>query len=209
MELVENLKSFFSKKKSIDKVTIDELRREKVKLDQEERLLIQKVEDLDRKKQDLFVKGKDEPSQRQQFIIARKIKELDAQAQHVDRTLQLFSKQIRIVNGLMQVKENQKVLHKMGVGGLLNKMDMEQLQAYIEGATVDGQFYMEKFTSLLKGMEEQEGAMGGVEKEADVQEIVKAMQQAKAVEENNPEEAVNEGIKKVETILRKEKPEEA
>jgi hypothetical protein len=209
MELVENLKSFFSKKKSIDKVTIDELRREKVKLDQEERLLIQKVEDLDRKKQDLFVKGKDEPSQRQQFIIARKIKELDAQAQHVDRTLQLFSKQIRIVNGLMQVKENQKVLQKMGVTGLLNKMDLEQLQAYIESATVDGQFYMEKFTSLLKGMEEQEGVLGGVEKEADVEEIVKAMQRAKSVEETNPEEAVNEGIKTVETILRKEKPEEA
>jgi len=208
MDIVESVKSFFAKKKSIDKVTTDELRREKVKLDQEERLLIQKVEELDRKKQELFVKGKDEPSQRQQFIIARKIKELDAQAQNLDRTLQLFSKQIRVINGLIQVKENQKVLHKMGVSGLLNKMDLEQLQSYVENATVDGQFYLEKFTGLLKGMEEQEGVLGGVEREADVEEIVKAMQRAKSVEESNPEEAIAEGIKKVETILRKEKPEE-
>lgn len=207
MSAGERLKVLFRRKKSIAKVSLDELNKEKAQLEQEEGRLAGKVRQLESQKEALFAKGKDEPSQRQQMIVARKIKELDAQAKNYDKNMRLFSRQVRILNGFIQLKENQQFLKDRGMSGLINKMDLSKLQRYVEKASVEGQFQMDNFANILGTLEEPAMVASGTEEEADINAIVAAMQGAKQAEESSPGTAADEGMKKVDEILAGEKSE--
>jgi hypothetical protein len=188
--------------KSLDDLPLDDLRREKIRLDQEEAKLIRDVEKVETQKKDLFQKGVNESSQRQQMIVARKIKELDAQAKNMDRQLEFLSRQLRIVNGFMQLKENQRYLKESGLIGVLGKIDLEELQEYVDKASIDGGFQMDKFTAILGTMEEGQQVLGQPQADADVMEIVRLMQQAKEAEASPG--SVEENFKQVSQVLAKE-----
>lgn len=192
---------------SIDDIRLDDLKREKIRLDQEEAKLMRRVEELEGEKQALFLKGKDEPSRRKKTVLARKIKELDGQAKNYDRTLAVLSQQIRIINGFVQLKENETLLKSAGISKLIYGMDLQTLQLYIERATVDGAFQMDKFSEILGVLEEREELVGGVRADEDIEEIVKAMEEAAELEAERPT-AVEEGLRKVDEILTTEEAEE-
>ena len=207
MALADSVKRLISRKKSIDKISLDELRRERIKLEQEESKMAHRIEDLEKRKEALLLKGKDDSSQRQQLLIARKYKEYDVMAQNYDKNMQLFSKQLRIINGFIQIKENQKLLHQAGISSLVNKMDLVKLQQYVEKSTVDGQFYLDKFSDILATLEESGELVGVTPEDPDVLEIVKVMQELKTAEAEDPEGALKESKKKADRILHKEEPE--
>lgn len=192
---------------SIDDIKLDDLRREKIRLDQEEAKLMRRVEEVEGEKEALFLKGKDEPSRRKKTVLARKIKELDGQAKNYDRTLAVLSQQIRVINGFVQLKENETLLKSAGISKLIYGMDLQTLQIYIERATVDGAFQMDKFSEILGVLEERDGLVGGVKADEDIEEIVKAMEEAAELEAEQPA-AVEEGLRKVDEILTTEEAEE-
>lgn len=203
MALIDAVKKALgSKGKSLDDLPLDDLRREKIRLDQEEAKLIRDVEKVEAQKKDLFQKGVNESSQRQQMIVARKIKELDAQAKNMDRQLEFLSRQLRIVNGFMQLKENQRYLKESGLIGVLGKIDLEELQEYVDKASIDGGFQMDKFAAILGTMEEGQQVLGQPQADEDVMEIVRLMQQAK--EAQSSPESVEESFKQVGQVLSKE-----
>ena len=201
MELVDRIKSMFSGKKRLDKINIDELRKERIRLEQIEQRVGKEVDNLERRKQELFVKGTEESSQRQQIGLARKIKELDASARAKDQQLAMISRQMRIISGFMMLKENQALVKDMGVSSIISRMDIGELQSYVERAMVEGQFQMERFAEILKTIEVPEGMAAGVSEDADTLAIVAAMEEAKSAQANGPEEAVESGLKKVGEIL--------
>lgn len=202
MDVIDSFKKLFGKSKSLDDLPLDDLRREKIRLDQEEAKVIREVEKIEGQKKDLFLKGKDESSQRQQMIIARKIKELDAQAKNMDRQLEFLSRQLRIINGFMQLKENQRYLRESGLIGVLGKIDLEHLQEYVDKASIDGGFQLDKFAAILGTMEEGQQVLGQPQQDDDVMEIVRLMQQAKEAEASP--ESVEESFKQVGQVLGKE-----
>jgi hypothetical protein len=104
MAVIEGLLKKLKGNGSIEKVSRDELMMEKIRLDQLEAKHIQRVDKLEREKEELFRKGVGEGSQRKQTIIARRIKELDSQAKNLDRQLRAISHQVRVVNGLLMIK---------------------------------------------------------------------------------------------------------
>ncbi len=207
MAVTDTLRNLFKRKKSIDKVSMDELRREKIRLSQEESRTTSQVEKLERQKQELFIKGKDEPSQRQQMIVARKIKELDVQAKNSDKMLRMISSQIRALNGFVQLKENQQLLKERGLSSVIGKIDLPRLQRLVEDASVEGQLQMDKLADMVTTLEESERLVGVGAEDADTLSIVSAMQETKAAEEENPEAALEQGIKKVDQILEKKEEE--
>ncbi len=207
MAVTNAVKNLFKRKKSIDKVSMDELRREKIRLTQEESRMTSQMEKLERQKQELFAKGKDEPAQRQQMIIARKIKELDVQAKNSDKMLRMISSQVRALNGFVQLKENQRFLKERGVSSLIGKIDLPRLQHLVEDASVEGQLQMDKLANMVTTLEESERLVGVGAEDSDTLAIVSAMQEAKAAEEENPEVALEQGIKKVDEILEKKEEE--
>jgi hypothetical protein len=139
--------------------------------------------------------------------MARKIKELNAAANVKDRQLGMISSQARVLTGLMMVKENRNLVEQLGVSSLISKMDIEELKGYVEQATVEGKFQMDRFAEVLKAVE---GPQTGWEDEEDseVMEIVAAMQEARDAEEEE-DLAVEMGLDKVDETLTEEKEDRA
>jgi hypothetical protein len=209
MDIMAAIKGMFAGKKRLDKVTMDELRKERISLEQIEQRIGRDVDELEQRKQQLFVKGRDEPNQRQQISLARKIKELDATAQAKDRQLAMISRQLRVLAGLAAIKENQSLVKELGVSSIISKMDLEELQQFVEKATVEGQFQMERFAQILKTVEAPDGAELAAE-DADTLAIVAAMQEARDAEQTAPEAGVADAMKKVDQVLHgKEQAEQA
>ena len=200
MRPLDSLKKLFSRKKKLGDISLDDLKREKIRLEQEEKKYTHRVDAIEEEKKALFMAGKDETSQRKQLILARKIKEKDAEAKNIEKNLQFFSRQLRIINGFMQLKENQRILEQSGISAIISNVDLQELQIYVDQATIDGVFHMDKFSEILNTLEESERLVGPVAEEKDILAIVEAMQEARASEELDPE-AVERGLSKLGDIL--------
>ena len=170
---------------SLEDLKLDELRWEKTRLEQEERKQLAKVRELEAQKRKLFEEGVRNLSEREQRAIARRIKEIDLEAQSMDRILQAVSKQMRIINGLIQVKERSRLMAESGISNLLKDIDLQDLIIYIDKASVDGEFHLEKFDELLRTLEQADAVSPRMGEDQDVLDIVKQMQLAR--ESDNPE----------------------
>lgn len=166
-------------KAGLQDVSLDELRREKIRFDQEERKMLARLREVEEQKRKLFEEGVRNASEREQRVLARRIKEVDVEAGNMDRMLQAISKQMRIINGLIQVKERYRVLAESGISGILKDIDLQDLIIYIDKASVDGEFHLDKFDELLNALEESDSVSPGFKEDQDVTEIMKAMQQAR------------------------------
>lgn len=205
MSLLEGIKGLFARRKGIEQITIDELKHEKIRLEQMERRVSGEVDQLEGRKHELFLKGKDETSSRQRFAVARKIKELDSRSRSKSQQLAFFHKHLRIVDGLLQIKENISLLKELKVGSVITNMSVEELTAYVEQATVQGQFEMEKFTSLLDSLEGAMDAGQEMTEDKDLSAIVAAMEEARAAEDAGRPEGVSEAVRQVEQLLAKDR----
>jgi hypothetical protein len=210
MSFIDKIKGMMGGRKGIERMSVDDLKREKIRLEQLERRVSGEVDTVEKRKGDLFEKGKNETSSRQKIALARKIKELDARGRAKGQQLAFFHKHLRIVDGLLQIKENMDLLKELKVGSIISNMSAEELTGYVEQATVQGQFEMEKFTTLLESLE---GAMEAGEQaqdDADLTAIVAAMEDARAAEEAGRPEGVEAAKKQVDELLSKqsEAPEE-
>jgi hypothetical protein len=163
----------------LEDVKLDDLKREKVRLDQEERKLLSDIRDIESQKQKLFQDGVQNVSQREQIVLARRIKELDVQAANMDRMLQSISKQTRTLNGLVQIKERFRLNTESGLASMLTNLDLSELVTYIDTASVDGEFHMTKLDDILRAMEQAEAVSPQYSEDNDVLEIVKQMQMAR------------------------------
>ena len=164
---------------TLEDLKLDDLRREKVRLEQEERKMLARLRDVEGKKRQLFEEGVRNPSEREMRVIARRIKELDVRASNMDSMLQAISKQMRILNGLVQVKERARVMAETGISKLLSDIDLGDLIVYIDKASVDGEFHMNKFDDLLGILEEADSLSPEYREDQDVNEIMQAMQSAR------------------------------
>jgi len=192
-------------KASLDDLSLDDLRREKIRFDQEERKMPARLREVEAQKRKLFEDGVQNASEREQRVIARRIKEVDVEAASMDRMLQAISKQMRIINGLLQVKERYRVLAESGISGILKDIDLQDLIIYIDKASVDGEFHMDKFDELLRTLEEAEAISPDYKEDKDVLEIMQAMQRAH--EAADSPEAMEEEFKEMSQRIKPKKEE--
>lgn len=177
------LKSLFATKGKVSRQTLQnvspkDIRREKIKVEQTENRVTREIEDLEKQKEAFFSKGVHTGSDRQKLQFARKIKELDAQVQARDQQLALISRNLRVLNGISQLKENERVLRDLGMEGVVNSMDLTELQSYVEKATVEGQFQMDKFNEILGALDSAERVYKFETDDSDTLAILDAMNRA-------------------------------
>ena len=194
-------------KAGLQDVSLDELRREKIRFDQEERKMLARLREVEEQKRKLFEEGVRNASEREQRVLARRIKEVDVEAGNMDRMLQAISKQMRIINGLIQVKERYRVLAESGISGILKDIDLQDLIIYIDKASVDGEFHLDKFDELLNALEESDSVSPGFKEDQDVTEIMKAMQQAR--EASDSPEALERQFSEMSKRIKHEKKDES
>jgi len=164
---------------TLDDVKIDDLKREKVRQEQEERVAMLEVRKIEAQKAELFREGVKNPSEREQKIMARRIKSLDLEAQNKDRILQSIAKQAQILDGLIQVKERARQVKESGLAGLVGNIDLGELLHYIRDASVDGEFHLNKFDEILRALGQAESLTPQINEDQDVLDIVRQMQMAR------------------------------
>jgi len=107
MSILENLRGLFSRQETLEDLDIDELRKARVQLEREQARVLRQIDDIEKQKAGLDAQGRKERSVRRQKLLAQQMLGLESQAKHHDRNLAFFSKQMRIVDGFIFLKENQ------------------------------------------------------------------------------------------------------
>jgi hypothetical protein len=208
--LRNGLHSLLGTKRKFSKIALDEIRKERIRLEQAELKLLDEVTSLEAEKKELFSKGAGEGSQRLQLVMARKIKELDSRAKGRDKQLAMVSRQLRVLSGMGMLKENEALTKEMGISSMIGSMDLTDLEKYIERSMVDGEFQMEKLGSVLETLEGADSLMVGADEDDDTMAIVAAMQEAAASQsagEATGDAAIDAGLADVQNVLDKDKPE--
>ena len=70
----------------------------------------------------------------------------------VDTRASYLQKMLRTVNGFLLIKENMAFFDKMGVASALAQMDMSEIEAFINEATVEGTLKQDKLAALLQSV---------------------------------------------------------
>lgn len=167
------------KKISLHELPMDDMKKEKIRLEQEERKMLARLREVESQKKALFAEGVQKASDREMRVFARRIKDLDVEANNMDRMLQIISKQMRSINGLIMLKERASMASESGLLQLIQGIDLQELLVYIDRASVDGEFQIDKFDELIRALEEADAISPQVSEDKDVLEIVRAMQSAR------------------------------
>ncbi len=145
------LSSLFGKRKpTLKDLTLDDLRREQMGLQHEQLRLDRDLERLDRDESQLKSEYSEAGGVTQKKAIARKIQDLRARQMGLDTRAAYLQKMLRTVNGFLLIKENMAFFDKMGVASALTQMDMGEVEAYINEATIEGTLQQDKLAALLQ-----------------------------------------------------------
>lgn len=170
-------------KKTIETMTGDELLEKRTRLDLEEQKVLRNINDLERQKTELFDNGvRKALSDREQMVIARRIKELEDEARNLDRSLQLFAKQRRIINGIMYIKRDQRMLESLGLQDIFS-VDLAELQHWLSENTAQSETMLKKLEELGNTLESENGLLSPVKEDDEVTRIFQQMQRAREAAE--------------------------
>ncbi|MDR2756079.1 MAG: hypothetical protein LBC20_10255 [Planctomycetaceae bacterium] len=145
--------SWFTKKKmTLAQVQLGDLKREQFKLEGDVRRLEKEEEQLQKEKEQNEDKYRNAHAAGKEFVkktIIRKLETLKIQTKSVETRLKTCYSLYQTTIGLIAVKENQTFFEKLGVGSLVMKMDIDELQSFIQEATVEGELQQDKLARLL------------------------------------------------------------
>lgn len=205
MAVLDSVSKFLRRKRSFDAITLDELRREKIRLEREEAKLAHQVEEVEKQKAQTFLRGKGLP-ERQKLILANKIKELDEQSANKDRNLRLVSRQLRTVNAFVEMKNNENLLRHSGIWNEINAIAPEALERVVERASVEGAFQLDALERILRTVHDADLFGGKPGEDPDILQIVKAMEDAEFAESDQPD-AEEKARMKLDELLKKDREE--
>lgn len=188
------------RKRSIAKISLDELRREKIRLEHEQTRLIKKVEELEHQKKLLFQEGASKNSQREQLMLSRRITELDVQGKNYDNNLRRLSRQTQAIDKLIQAKVYQR-------NSIITRMDTDILRQEMEKIAVEIVMDADKTDELISALEDAEGLIEGGREDPRNLKIMELMNELGQAQQENPGEAFEKTYQKVDQTLR-DKPEE-
>lgn len=190
----------FGRKKRLEDLDTEDLRRQELRLRREEKKLAQKVDDHERCKASIFEEAVGKDSKRQKMMLARKIKEMDAAAKHDEKLLQAISTQLRVVSGIRMLKEGKAFRSRFQMLDVLRDMEVSELAIRIEELALDGEVTDERLSQMVATLEEHTNLAVAPE-EADIAEIVAAMEAAATASTAGEEDAAGEGMERVNRIL--------
>jgi hypothetical protein len=134
-------------KSSIDRISIDDLRRRTILLRNEEKKLQCEIEATEKAKETLFEQGSAKDiSDRQRRQVAMKIADLDRRLKDLDGNWNRICKDHKIVDGLIRIKTEKK--YQTG-RNLLPDVDPEDVRNWIEENLVSIQLENEKADQIL------------------------------------------------------------
>ncbi len=141
-----------------EKLKKDDLTAERIRLEREEKLKIGEVQRLSNEKKELFDKGF-KATEAERRAIARQIQQLDQKIKLDNIQLKKTSDQIRVVDNLIFIHDNKKMLEKSGLMSKIMKIPKSKLDDFLAGVNIKDQVVQGKVDSLLRTMEAEYGLL--------------------------------------------------
>jgi|GEM_PF-2003935 hypothetical protein len=201
MAILEWLGNLFGRRRTLDQVSLDDLRRERISMDMNRQRLQREIAQLESRKQELFLKGKDAPSTRERTELAQQIYDLETSIQAKSKDQEMVHQRIRILVGLIQLKERMHLMRQMKVGSLLSQLSLEEVAEYVADCMVEDRLETEKLAAMLENLEISPEAAPQKPLPPAIRDIVAAMEQAKAAEEAGHPEQIPVVVKKLDEQL--------
>lgn len=129
--MLGKLKSLFSKNKNPLDMPLDKLNESKIKLDIQVKKLEDGLSKIDDQITILFGKAKSSKSKSEELTIATKIKTLSQRKKQLQNSHALLNKQVRFVDNLLVIKENEEILKSTPLWNTLNSMSPQELENYL------------------------------------------------------------------------------
>ncbi|CAD6495127.1 MAG: hypothetical protein EMLJLAPB_01219 [Candidatus Argoarchaeum ethanivorans] len=154
-----------------EKLKKDDLTAEHIRLEREEKLKIAEVEKLSKQKKDLFDKGFD-ATEGERRSLARKIQQIDQKVKLDNIHLKKISDQIRVVDNMIFIHENKRMLENKGLMPKLARMDKSKLDEFLAGVNLKDHMMTDNFGVILTTMETEYGLQGEVEDDTEASKLM-------------------------------------
>ena len=148
--------------KTIAAVTLEELDRERNRLQADQDKLHAEVDSIDARERQLLDEGRAAPNAAMQKRIAGKIKESRDRRKTLEQRLSLVAKSLRIATGLHTIKENETAYKSAGLAGALSGIPLAQIVAYIEKSPAGAERTVDGMQDILESLDEAGAALDGV-----------------------------------------------
>lgn len=183
MALLEWVGSLFGRRKTLEEIPLDDLRRERIGLEMSRDRLQREIAQLEERKQQLFRKGKDATSNRERTEVAQQIYDLEIAIQAKAKDQEMVHQRIRVLLGLIQLKERMHLIRQMKGGSVLIGLPLEEVTEYVDKIMVEDRLEMEKLAAMLEALEVAPELPVAKRVRPEILAIVAAMEEAKAAEE--------------------------
>ena len=176
--MLNKLKNLFSKNKNPLDMPLDKLKESKIKLDIQIRKLEDEIANIDNQITALFEKAKTAKSKSEELTIATKIKTLSQKKKQLQNSHALLNKQMRLVDNLLVIKENEVILKSTPLWDTLSKMSPEELERALIDLRLDSENVINTLNVAL-GTTDDALSMASEEHDEDIEEILKTIHAVK------------------------------
>ena len=176
--MLGKLKSLFFKSKNPLDMPIDKIRESKIVLDVKIRKLEGEILEIDRRIAKLFERAKNTESKSEELTIATEIKTLSQRKKQLQNSHALLNKQMRFIDNLLIIKENEEILKSTPLWNILRSMSPQELEMYLIEMKINNENIIEKLNSAL-GITEDMLSSASEEYDEDIQNILSTIQAVK------------------------------
>ena len=164
------------KAKSMDGIKIEELQTMEIKLNRKIEDLNEEIKEIERVMQNLFEKAKLTKTKIEEISIANRIKTLGQKKEMKLSAIIQLEKELRAVDNLLILKENERDLKEAGVWDKLKKLKPEKVEEWLTSKTLEKRNREELIGDIITLTHE---AMESVEYDEDLEEILDIIKEVK------------------------------
>ncbi len=131
----------------IETVSVEELQRELMQLDNQITLLTKEIERLEKQKKDLFQKGVGK-SDIEKILLAEKIKDLDAEVKMKLKEYNRLMKQRRALSNLIRLKKWENRLKEKGIWEKIKSVETDKLMQMLTNVEFTDKMFEENIDKI-------------------------------------------------------------
>ena len=176
--MLSKLKNLFFRSKNPLDMPIERIRESRVKLDIKIRKLEEEMREIDKSITKLFERAKEVESKSEELTIATKIKTLSQRKKQLQYSHALLNKQLRFVDNLLIIKENEEILKSTPLWNTLRSMSPQELERYLVEMKIDSENIIETLNMAL-GITEDMLSGASEEYDRDIEDILSTIQAVK------------------------------
>ena len=134
---------------SLKDLDINELKKAKIRLDLSLDKTLNELRQLEAQKRKYFEETGKALGDREAKVMAQKYLSTDMATKSKDKLFDSLTQQSQLIEGLIQVKEMKIAREEVGIGSVIQSLDLADLSQFVEESTVDGKFDEARFQEMI------------------------------------------------------------